>query len=554
MEYAGANPKRQPQPLIHFEAMETNSSAHPVPDQDKTSYDYDVFISYAHDDDANPPPDIADKGWVSDFNIRLEVMLKRLLRVARIYRDKQLSGTTLIWPEINRKLAKSRMLLSVLSPNYVRSKSCLAELKYFRDQFDKEGGIQLGNTSRIIKVIKYPPDMEDPKEVQDVRGYSFFETQDDGTIFEFSSEYGKDSSIKLQRKINELAQDIVELVKLESGLTRNPPPPTPNTKQLETPDTPSNSKEVTIYLAHTGNHLRKDRDSIRDELRQRPGVTILPYNDEPCHSLEDYKKSIGDDMSHSNISIHLFGSSASSVYDEKNNCDQSIEQLQYNIACQLSDEQQTGLERMLWIPNDLDTDIITNEQQRKLIEHVLGSDIVYRTSIEEFKLDLTKKLEKKQQASRPNPQPSINEGPGSNDHIKIYLISDKKDEDVDGMEFEPIVDYLSQQGFEVNYLSYEEGVSDESLKDEHFRYMSDSDGFLVFYGKGGDWWRKAKMDDVQKQRGLRTKPIKAHGIYVAAPEDKYKRMVSYPNPIIVIKGKDPFDPKDLDAFISLLKK
>jgi hypothetical protein len=120
------------------------------PDQ----FDYDLFISYAHVDD-EPIIDGAT-GWVSALARGLRNVLARKLGQrdgCRIWFD-----TRIIRHEESRTvsldtIARSKLLLAVVSPAYLASEWCAAELRAFASRHDARG--------RIIPVWLHPMPPED---------------------------------------------------------------------------------------------------------------------------------------------------------------------------------------------------------------------------------------------------------------------------------------------------------------------------------------------------------------------------------------------------------
>src|ERR1051326_3053967 len=90
----------------------------------------DIFISYAHID--NQPLAEGLRGWVEILHERLKIRLGQLLgEGASIWRGRKLQGNDVFADTRVEKITNVAILVSVLSPRYVRSEWCLKELEEF---------------------------------------------------------------------------------------------------------------------------------------------------------------------------------------------------------------------------------------------------------------------------------------------------------------------------------------------------------------------------------------------------------------------------------------
>ena len=113
-----------------------------------------VFISYAHLD--NIPITQGQDGWVSRLHTSLYSMLSRRLGCeARIWRDSKLKGDDVFSDEIVGQFSRSAVLLSIISPRYVKSDWCKRELNEFCEAAAKTTGVVVGNKSRALKVLRF---------------------------------------------------------------------------------------------------------------------------------------------------------------------------------------------------------------------------------------------------------------------------------------------------------------------------------------------------------------------------------------------------------------
>src|SRR5437763_9215999 len=116
-----------------------------------SKHDADVFISYSHLDNKN--------GWIDGFHLQLDKWLGQFLaKPATIWRDSRLDSSTGLSNEILDQLRKAAILVPILTPSWAQSKWCLQELKEFQSAAAKNGGLWIGNRTRIIPVVKTPLD------------------------------------------------------------------------------------------------------------------------------------------------------------------------------------------------------------------------------------------------------------------------------------------------------------------------------------------------------------------------------------------------------------
>jgi TIR domain len=133
-------------------------------------YEYDVFVSYAHVD--NIATDPSEQGWVDALHRNFERSLAmRLGRqdMAAIWRDQQsLRGNQEVTGHINEHMLRSALLLLVLSPGYLASRSCLKELENLaeRNPSDHIFVVCKDSTGKALDSL--------PAAVRDLRKYKFW--------------------------------------------------------------------------------------------------------------------------------------------------------------------------------------------------------------------------------------------------------------------------------------------------------------------------------------------------------------------------------------------
>ena len=153
----------------------------------------DVFISYAHLDDQALSE--GQRGWISQFHQILEVRLGQLLGEApRIWRDPKLKGSDLFDDALVREFTDSKVLVSVMTPRYVKSEWCIRELEEFTKAAAQRGS-ELSDKSTVFKVVKTPvPPEELPSNLLSIfshlLGFEFFDLDGEtGRIREYDESF-----------------------------------------------------------------------------------------------------------------------------------------------------------------------------------------------------------------------------------------------------------------------------------------------------------------------------------------------------------------------------
>src|SRR4051794_14871890 len=234
------------------------------------SFEQDLFISYAHID--NEPLAADQQGWVSRFHTALNAMLSmRMGQHARIWRDAKLSGNDVFAAEIVAQFPKTAALLSIVTPRYVESEWCSREAWEFCRAAEQSAGVLIENKARVFKVIKTPVDHERPLPplMKSVRGYQFYDLQEDQAPLEFDPAYGAEMGQKYNIKVAQLAWEIAQLIaKLRaSGVS----------DKSAAPDAKS---RPAVYLAECSYDRRDSREAMQAELR-RHGYAVLPETQLP---------------------------------------------------------------------------------------------------------------------------------------------------------------------------------------------------------------------------------------------------------------------------------
>jgi TIR domain-containing protein len=459
-------------------------------------FDVDVFVSYAHLDDAA----LSDerKGWVSKLHETLDRRLAQLLgKKARIWRDPKLHGNDVFADSIVERVQHAAVLLSVVSPRYVKSEWTTRELTEFCKACAERGGVQVHEKSRIFKVLKTPVPLEQQAPpLPSLLGYEFFAVDpDSGNFREFDEQFGPEYRQKFLMKLDDLAQDLKDLLEFVES---------PTLVEDERPE------RGTIYLAVTTLDLHDQRDVIRRDLQQH-GYTVLPSQPLPTVGGE-VEAAVRDDLARSSMSIHLVGKRYSLTPEGATS---SLVEIQNELAIERSG--QGGFTRLVWIPPDLQA---VDTRQQQVISRLRAdpraadnSDLL-ETPLEDLRTVIHENLEQGRPA-KPDPQGSEATTPGV---ASVYLLYDERDANV----VSPWADLLFNSGLEVIHPVFSGNEAD--IREYHEDNLRTADGVVIFFGAAGELWMARKFSELRKIAGYgRTKPAPVVTVCLLAPQTPEKQ-------------------------------
>src|SRR5262245_12680646 len=180
-------------------------------------FDKHVFISYAHLH--NQPLTSGQQGWITRIQAGLAGFLsKRLGGKTEIWRDDKLQGNDIFADEIVAQFPRTALLISILTPRYLKSEWCTREVQEFCNSAQQSGGVVVDNKARVFKVIKTPVDSEEslPPVMKGALGYEFF-TYEEGAPLELDP-----NAQAYKLRVNKLAWDVGQLLKkLEARTSGN---------------------------------------------------------------------------------------------------------------------------------------------------------------------------------------------------------------------------------------------------------------------------------------------------------------------------------------------
>ena len=474
-------------------------------------FDTEVFISYAHLDNQG-----ARQGheWISDFHRALAIRVGQLLgKEPEIWRDPKLQGNDVFSDTLLERLKRVAVLVSVVSPRYLKSEWTRRELEEFCHAANQTGGLDVENKARIFKVVKTPVlrSLELPP-LPSLLGYDFFKLDpESGRPRELDDPDEKEYWIK----IDDVAHDMCQLLEI-----------------LECDKPLSTEDKKTVYLAETTLDLADEHAAIRRDLQEH-GYTVLPSRTLPFVA-SDLASFVRSELGHCDLSVHLVGKTYSLVPEGGM---RSLLEVQDELALERAEKGNFG--RLVWISPGLQ---IQDERQRKFVEslrldpRIQHSTDLLETPLEEFKSVVHQRLNKK----------PVETNPAASRPRQMYLIFDRQDVET----IAPWRDFLFEH-FEV-ICSVFDGDEAE-IRQFHEENLRASDVVLIHYGAGNEIWLRRKLRELLKSSAYgRTEPFRAVGILVAPPLTPQKRVFKT-HEAMIISQTDGFAPESFASFISLAK-
>jgi hypothetical protein len=491
-------------------------------------FEGDAFISYAHLDNVELVE--GRKGWVANLHRALEIRVAQLLgKTPRIWRDPKLQGNDLFAETLVERLRHVALLVTVVSPRYVRSEWTQKELNEFWEAAERQGGLRVGDKARVFKVLKTPVPLDrTPPHLQSLLGYEFFKVDPEtGKVRELDEVFGPDAQRDFWVKLDDLAHDIVDLLeRLET--------------EAELALRPEASQDA-VYLADTTSDLRTEREAIKRELQQR-GYLVLPARTTPL-VYSDATAAIEGDLRRCRLSVHLVGRSYSLVPEGGT---ESLLELQHELAIQRGSA--GHFSRIVWIPDGLN---ITDPRQAQVVSRLKldprtekHADLL-ETSFEDLLPEIHEVLERSQAPEATAVSAEASQIVGSS--LRLYVIHDHRD----GELVAPWADALFERGLEVLRPLFEGDEAD--VREYHEDNLATCDGALIFYGAANELWLRRKLKELQKSAGYgRTKPAPAVGICLVTPKTPEKERFRTHDAMVIPQWEGP-SLEALQPFLARLK-
>jgi hypothetical protein len=264
------------------------------------SFNHDVFISYAHDD--NIPDREGEKGWIERFTQQLAIrLLKRFGEPVDIWRDPALKRAQLFDRVIEKAVQGAGVMISLITNRYLRSAYCQQEIKWFCDKVKQEPcGLIVDDYVRVFPVLLYniPPESW-PEACHGASAFLFH----DASGPEFGEPLNPDSdafSKQLRRLVDELHAVLIRLKQHETA-------PTPDDTDA------SQASDFTIFMASSSDDLRPIRRQVSKTLEQQ-GIAVVG-DIPPPYEAASHTEVVTQAIKEAHLCVHLMSTSPGEPVD-----------------------------------------------------------------------------------------------------------------------------------------------------------------------------------------------------------------------------------------------
>ncbi len=483
------------------------------------AYQYDIFISYAHDDDTAFP---GQPGWVTQFHAYLENWLinRRDLNGLKIWVDTAgLRGNTDFDREIQQAIENSALFLVIHSRKYQRSAYCAQELEWFiAHNQQRAGGIMVGNQGRLFNVlINNIHHREWPDSFPPNSGFVFHDGAEDAFGY------------PLQANSNAYASAIRDLVEAVAATFEAMPSPQAAAPSALT-ESPAAVERPRVFLADTADSQRFFRERLLNEMGDR--VEVLPSLPPP-YDAATHQQQLSTTLSQAELSIHLLDQFRGRAIDGQldGQFDQTFPRAQTDAVKALSHLS------LVWVPDTLDVSSIEDSTQADWL-HALensqreGANFRFVRSSQQAFIDQVS-----QTLDELTTRHQVAEGSAN------YLLDTHQKDLLHAFELGSL---LLRAGLQVQF-SQDSGAPEENI--ESFRTkIRDSQHLVVMFGNVAPQWVKSRVQEAIKMTLTDSETALKNIWVLILPNSEGKQTLEFP-PLFRVNCLENSDQSQIDPTV-----
>jgi TIR domain len=374
-------------------------SASPIPDYGGT-----VFISYARADDAKPPFDDTAQGWVAFFWQQLRWELTNAgINQAELWLDRyDIDPAENFTEKIEAALKQARMIIPILSPNWVTRPWCQKELKRFLELKKEQG---TANDCVVLVKKRELPESDVPIPLRDRLGYQFFTKDPGGVVREFYWRGLKDKDAYFD-VLRRMAEWIAEHMMTRARAAK-PARPTPGRM---------------IYVAVPADELRDARQRLVNDL-VGAGYGVLPAEAYLPDNAVHAEGVIRDALLRCEVSVHLLGDSEGM---KPEGADEGIVRKQLHLAREHAGAV-AAFPRILWAPKWLPEHKDTKRDPFEVVKRfgaVSAGEEVYAEEVTDLSQWLRGRLDQAK-PEKPREQTLLVAGASADDDELVSMLANR---------------------------------------------------------------------------------------------------------------------------------
>ena len=372
-----------------------------------------VFISYARADDERPPFDDTVHGWVTFFWHQLRFELSNAgVHQADLWLDRyEIEPAEDFTQKIEGALHDAKLLILILSPNWVQRPWCVREVTHFAElRSDAPAKTIIVRKLDLPPAIPLHPRLEEILESRE--GYQFFAKEPTGDITEF---YWR--GLQDQKAYYGVLKKIARWIASQLMLNEAVPSP-PRTAP---------SKGKAIYLAAPADELRDAWQRLANDL-EGSGYQVLPAKDQLPDTAQAAETVVRDALAKAVLSVHFLGDSEGA---KPEGGEETVARLQLRLARE-RDSAAGVFTRILWAPKWLADRSKAKRDPFEVVQRFGGlrpGEEVYAEEVTDLSQWLRGRLEREEEKRRPGAPPDKDMPPASPKALPLLIASADPDDD-----------------------------------------------------------------------------------------------------------------------------
>lgn len=448
-------------------------------------YDYDLFISYAHFDNA---PGIDGVQWVSELHNHLRAALRQRIGLGaddlRIFFDPMLRANQQL-PELLEAARRSAIFLAVGSRAWASRDFTLQELDAFCSANTDPAQLFLVECLPLHSGQSYPRSLDQHLRI------ALHSSSEGGTAMSWSP---IEDRRRFREGVHRLAEQIGDqLIQMRSGkqplVAGGPAAPGGGAARARPAAAPRDPRAGGVLIAQPTDDLFDETEQLDNFLRQY-GIPTSQAGRFPQGG-RDFTDAFEQSLVSCSLFVQLLG-----PFSGRHPGDLPIGYTQFQAQA----AQAAGVQIMQWRRPDIVPAAHTDASYAAMLE----GGAVTASTLEEFKEAVKERALRSQAPEPPRKKPS-----------SLVFI------DADSSDFE--VARAIQKEFAAHKFSValpSRGDTSEETRTELEEFLVDSDVILFLYGSSKPTWIKGQLRQYTKLRHRREADPRMIAIYTGPPKDK----------------------------------